>query len=535
MKSEKLQNAIGLIDEELLEDAQSPQKNRKAKTKYYLSRLAPIAAVLILLIALGATLAPFMKKDSLPTEGDIVTTVPPYDFTIPAPSVPSDLYRPPSEELEDTTLPFCVAQARYPAMAQYPQDDESTAIVEFDDEAYDAWKEGRRKQHSYLKDLAPIDIFSLRSMQEFLVSEDNENLVYSPANVFMALCMCAEISSGDTREQILSLLGAENIEDLRSYAYALWNGSYCDDGTVKSILANSLWLNEDINFNEDIIKTLAQNYFASTFSGKAGSNEFTQALRDWMNQQTGNLLKDDVNSHEITPETIMSLVSTIYFKAKWAGGFREVNTKEDIFYSKDGEITCDFMNTTDPYGTYYWGDKFSATYLGLSESGRMWFVLPDEGVEVNDLIKDPELQDFLLSDKYSPDYVKYGADEESVWANQKRLKINFSMPKFDTKSTIDLKDGLKNLGVTDCFSPADADFSSLTDEKAFISGASHSARVTVDEDGIIATAFSIFTLHGTSAPPQDAEEIDFILQRPFLFFIENELGVILFSGVVNTP
>ena len=533
MKSEKLQNAIGLIDEELLEDAQKSPKSKKAKAKYYVSRLAPIAAVLVVLIAVGAVLAPFMRKDSLPTEDGTATTATPYDFTIPTPSVPSGLNRPPVEKLEDTTLPFCVAQAHYPAMAQYPQDDVSTAIVELDDEAYDAWKEDRAKQRTYLQDTAPLDIFFLKSMQEFLVSEDNENLIYSPVNVFMALCMCAEISSGNTREQILSLLGAEDIEDLRSYAYAVWNGSYCDDGTVKSILANSVWLNEDINFNEDVIKSLAQNYFASTFSGKAGSNEFTQALRDWINQQTGNLLKDEVNALEITPETIMSLVSTIYFKAKWDNEFSEKNTKEDIFYSKDGEITCDFMNNTNSNGTYYWGDKFSATSLGLSESGKMWFVLPDEGVEVNDLIGDPELQDFLLSDKYSPDYVKYGADEESVWSNQKRIKINFSMPKFDTKSTIDLKDGLKNLGVTDCFSPADANFSSLTNESVFVSGASHSARVIVDEEGVIATAFTVMILCGSAMPPDD--EVDFILNRPFLFFIENEEGVMLFSGVVNNP
>jgi len=39
--------------------------------------------------------------------------------------------------------------------------------------------------------------------------------------------------------------------------------------------------------------------------------------------------------------------------------------------------------------TYYWGDNFAAIGKGLTYSGSMWFFLPDEGVNVDELLDDP--------------------------------------------------------------------------------------------------------------------------------------------------
>ena len=64
-----------------------------------------------------------------------------------------------------------------------------------------------------------------------------------------------------------------------------------NDGAVTSILANSLWLNESVNFNQSTMDSLAKNYYASSFRGEMGSEEFNQALRDWINEQTGGLLE----------------------------------------------------------------------------------------------------------------------------------------------------------------------------------------------------------------------------------------------------
>ena len=157
--------------------------------------------------------------------------------------------------------------------------------------------------------------------------KSGENKVYSPLNVYMALAMLAEVTDGECRQQILTLLGSESIDALRTQAASVWNANYSNDGAVTSILANSLWLNEAVDFHQTTMDSLAQNYYASSFRGQMGSEEFDQALRDWINEQTGGLLEAQADGLSMDPETIMALASTIYYRAKWHSEFSEDRTE----------------------------------------------------------------------------------------------------------------------------------------------------------------------------------------------------------------
>lgn len=42
-------------------------------------------------------------------------------------------------------------------------------------------------------------------------------------------------------------------------------------------------------------------------------------------------------------------------------------------------------------GDYYWADNYSAAYRYLASGGRMWFILPDEGVSVDALLEDEDV------------------------------------------------------------------------------------------------------------------------------------------------
>ena len=58
-------------------------------------------------------------------------------------------------------------------------------------------------------DLTPqINYFFQNSMRQTLSVSGEENAAYSPANLYMALSLGAELTAGDTRQQILDALGA---------------------------------------------------------------------------------------------------------------------------------------------------------------------------------------------------------------------------------------------------------------------------------------------------------------------------------------
>ena len=62
----------------------------------------------------------------------------------------------------------------------------------------------------------------------------------------------------------------------------------------------------------------------------------------------------------------------------------------------------------------------------------------------------------------------------------------------------------------------------------------HAARVTLDEEGCEAAAFTAIAVAETALPPQDLPTVEMNLNRPFAFLITGADGLPLFLGAVNT-
>lgn len=484
MRSDKLQDAIGLVDSDLVDRAEKGQK--KNFKKFHIKWIVPVAAALVIVIVAGVFFGNGIR-------------------------IPSSNYTPVNLNK------YAISKAQYPAMAKYPGE-----IFGGISDAYDKWFEDRRARREYFGAGENLDGFFEDTISEFLADSGDENAVYSPLNVYMALAMLAETTDGNSRQQILDLLDAEDMESLRTQAHAIWNANYSDDGLTTSKLASSLWLDEKLGtaYNSDTLETLSDSYYASVYQGKMGSKEYNNALKTWLNEQTGDLLKEYVSDVEMSPENILTMATTVYFKDQWSSEFLESETGKDVFHSPAGDVNCDFMHQTITGTAYCWGDKFSSTSKHFEGGASMWFVLPDEGVSVEELLTDDEVLSFITASKED-------------WGNSEYIKVNLSVPKFDVSSNINLSQGLKSLGVTDCFNQAESDFSPLiVGEGVFLSDVSHSARVKIDEEGVEAAAMTIMK-YGAGAPPED--EVDFVLDRPFIFVITNADGLPMFVGVVNNP
>lgn len=446
--------------------------------------------------------------------------------------------------LPDTYRSCALSLAAYPEMHSYPRQDDfySGENVDWEkansayNDAYDAWRKDMTALRTNADYTGLLDGFISRSTAQFLTGAGEENRVYSPLNVYMALAMLAETAGDSSRAQLLDLLQVDSIEALRTRAAALWRDHYRDDGVVTSILGSSLWLREDFTYSQEVMDTLAADYYASSFSGKMGSEAYNQALRDWLNAQTGGLLAEQAAGLEMSPDTVLALASTIYFKAAWNSEFNKERTETDRFHALAGDVDADFMHKTLE-DTYYWGDRFAAVQLHFRQGGSLWLILPDEGVSVDELLQSGEAMEFLLADKCGQ-WDETAQKTTGAWPGQKHLQINLSMPRFDVSSDLDLIDGLKQLGVTDVFDMNVSNFDPLeasTDDPLYVGKAQHAARVTVDEEGCEAAAYTVTMVYGTTAMAPPDEEVDFVLDRPFLFAVTGDSGLPLFTGVVNQP
>ncbi len=407
-----------------------------------------------------------------------------------------------------------IAAPEYPQMASYP-------TLEYSDEAYQAWRASLAAQRRDSGYQVGMTTFLTASTGEILSGAEGENRVYSPLSLYVALAMLSEISGGETQAQLLALLGCERVEDLRQRTADLWNATYRNDGAVTRLLATSLWLNESIPFNAETLRLLAESYYAASYRGRMGSTAFDAALQDWLNQQTNGLLSGPVSDLRLPSDGVLALASAVSFSARWSNTFRPAANVDGVFHSPVGELPCTFMRT-NTRDELFWGDSFRAVRCDFEQGGAMWFILPDEGQTPDALLADENCLRFLAGDRS-------GADS-------RRVLIHLSVPKFDVSSQMELSEGLRALGVTDVFDAEAADFSPLTSAEMplFLSQVRHDARVTIDEEGCQAAAYTVMMMCG-GALPQEMDEVDFVLDRPFLFVITSEDGLPLLIGVVNQP
>jgi len=337
--------------------------------------------------------------------------------------------------------------------------------------------------------------------------------------------MLAEVTGGESRAQVLDLLGAEDIDEQRALTKSVWNANYYDNKAGKCVLANSLWLNADVRFVQETMDALTEHYYASSYRGRMGSRGMNAQIARWINKQTSGLLKDSSSGIALDPEAVMALVSTVYFRGTWADEFSKKDTADGTFRAESGDLTCDFMHKDEAGGRYFWGERFSAVSLGFTNGREMWFFLPDEGVTPDDLLTDAEFMALLTA----------GRAEKDEWKKSVYARLTLAVPKFDTADDVDLKKGLAALGVTDVTDPAVSDFTPMTaDPDVFLSMAKEAVRVTIDEEGCTAASYVVLGMTGGGALLPD-EVVDFTLDRPFLFAVTAPDGLPIFAGVIEDP
>lgn len=497
MKHDKLSEALSQISDKHISEA-SEVRHRPSRSAW----IGAIAAVLAAVILVSVIYRPAVSVPSADMPADSPAAA------VPADSVPADM--------ESVLNGISLLSSHFAASPAYPN------MGKYDGYDWGAYYEGHRQQYDQPEDFAAgTESFFRSSIQQLLLSE-TENQVYSPINVYMALSMLAEATAGECRQQVLSLLGADSMDSLRTQADYMWNAHYCDDGLSTSVLGNSLWLDNTYSFDDTTVNTLADNYYATVYHGDLGSDESNHILHRWINLLTGGLLQDQSENFSLQQDSVMALVSTIYYNAPWAQEFYEGNHTENTFHTSKGDITTTFMNQATN-AVYYWGEDFSAVPVSLMDGNKMWLILPDEGYTPAQIVESGYALDLVLGDA-------------EAYENQVRQLVHLSLPKFDVASETDLIAQMKALGVTDVFDANAADFSALIAEtaKPYLEQMTHAARVMIDEHGVTGAAFTAMDAAAAEAPPSD-EEIYFTLDRPFLFVIESRNGVPVFCGIVNEP
>lgn len=343
----------------------------------------------------------------------------------------------------------------------------------------------------------------------------NENYMFSPLSIKMALAMAANGANGKTKKEILNALKIENLDEYNSFVKNLMV-LYTKTDKLQINIANSIWLNEsnaDGDFKDAFKSTISDFYNGDSRS--VNNSNAVDEINGWVNENT----KGKISTIRNDAEFWVSLINVVYFKGLWQNEFNEYMTKDDTFINADGSKSrVPFMNKTFwvqyaktdnikvitlPYKNNFYIDKGNGIY---------------ESENYNDINANMHI---IISDK------DISIEKELKNMKSENTYVNLSLPKFSFEYNANINKFLKNIGICKAFTSENADFSHMfTGSNMWIDSVIHKTFISVDEKGTEAAAITEVGMAGSSLPPKP---IEIKFDRPFYFVIEVN-GEILFMG-----
>lgn len=353
---------------------------------------------------------------------------------------------------------------------------------------------------------------SVNMYNHFRTTGEDENILFSPLSIALAMGIMELGAQGSTRKEIRHSMGYDNLKDGEEFSFLkdFSNMVTAEESQYVMKIANSLFIQNGFHVNDEFLQMMKKY-----FNAEVNHVDFSQSvavanyINKWVENNTNNVLRDLVSSRDFDAVTRLALISAVYFKGSWKSQFRPENTRTFSFTKDDeSEVQIPMMYQQ---GEFYYGE-FSD---GSNEAGGIYQVLeiPYEGDEISMML--------VLSRQEVPlatlePLVKAQLIEE--WANSvKKQKVEVYLPRFTVEQEIDLKDILKALGITEIFIKS-ANLTTLSDNKdLFLSKAIHKSFIEVNEEGSEAAAASGMIAISRMAVlyPQ------VIVDHPFFFLIRN--------------
>lgn len=352
--------------------------------------------------------------------------------------------------------------------------------------------------------------FAAASIQACLMNADSENMIFSPTNLYTQLSLLAGFTAGDSRAQILNALASSDMNAIHSRQSSFYS-------TDLNRRFNSLWFNAYVS--DSALWSLTQQHHASVYQGVFNSEIVSQTIYDWAVDRSRN---DSLYLPDLTlsSEEKLLLAGTLYLDSAWDVPFPAEYCSEETFYSPSGEMQCDFMHQTTEL-EYYEGSQFTAVSKNLDNGGEVLFVLPNADSSIDLLLEEGEVLDLMVANLRG-----------IQWDQQQTCTVNFSLPKFTITNATNLAEPLQKLGVTDIFDPELANFKPLSNDLS-LSQLLHTERLMMNPDGCVREREEYDPLK--TADFIKREGLDFVLDRPFLFVVNDPEGMPVYAGVVNQP
>lgn len=362
--------------------------------------------------------------------------------------------------------------------------------------------------------------FTEQSLAHVFRDNKGENQIYAPLNLYLSLSMLSELSEGEAKEEIQEVLDISdakvNASELNTAISAL-EKRRLPLGRLN--VNTSLWLNDELNYQDNLLNTLQSHYRTEIYKGDLKSGDFINLMTKWVYENTNFEFQPDYHKSLdlIDPRAFISL-NTLDFYNEWLYPFEEEDTRTETFFLGDNEeINCDFMKMEDSFHPFMVGEDYISTICVLKESESMLFILPDEGLLLDDFIeKRGNLSDIIYD--WTNDQFSMG-------------KVKLSVPKFAYEDEIDLKTTVERMGIKKIFDENSNAFTIFADENIYITDIWQASKIEINEKGCSASSYTEIRAMSSGV---SKDEVEINLNRPFIYILYKD-KVPFLVGIVGNP
>ncbi|XP_076047516.1 leukocyte elastase inhibitor-like [Oratosquilla oratoria] len=397
-------------------------------------------------------------------------------------------------------LPLVILLGSSSGQGQCPQDNFASTSVTYDD-VRDTSRFG-------------LELFRRMSNQSL-----GENLFFSPYSIWSVFTIAYFGAEGNTLSQmnnVLRLRGKDAaFKTQRLLAFRLQENTQ----GVELNEANRAYIDTSLALGS-CFKT--NHFYEIRHEDLSNPARVAQEVNSYVDGATNGLIPKLLSPGSLQ-KTNLLLVNAIYFKGVWKHEFQKAITRPKDFCSAPGKCRkVDMMTRPEVETPYINNQQLGAEVVELpygNSSISMLLFLPWQDRTVDSVVNQLDL----------PVLAKTLSDF-------KEEKIRIEFPKFKMEQTLQTRliDTLEAMGLSDIFSLGQADLSGFSTTKALsITDAIHKAVVDINEEGTEAAAATALFDTRIGGLPR-ARNLSF--NRPFVFLIvHKELGLVLFSGIYNTP
>lgn len=369
--------------------------------------------------------------------------------------------------------------------------------------------------------------FTTHLLQGTYPTNRQTNVLVSPLSALFALALAETGAAGDTLSQLETATGMD-IDSLATYLAAyvrrisgedLYDTQQKGDALALKC-ANSIWLrsSDDLTVSDDYLAACKGALDAQAFSAPFDSTT-ADDINSWVSSKTDGMIGQLVDN--IAADDQLFLINALAFDDVWQEPYEEGDVQDDTFTTEEGDEKS--VRMMHSHETAYLENSLAKGFLKPYENHNFAFValLPKQGVQLADLVASLD-----------------GTSLHDMITNPvPNIEVSAGLPKFSLDYQTTLNDQLVAMGVRDAFDPNLANFSrmaTLKDGNLAISAVLQKTFIDVNEAGTKAAAVTAIGEAGSTATPDEPEVREVILDRPFVYFIIDNMTLApLFAGVLT--